>query len=112
MLSTRGGVAGEPVPEGGANGNPRGYGKIINISSLVAYQGESRSCLPERETWLIDRRSQRRRLRCGEARCPGDGQVLLERLGEQGGLRECYCSRVHCDRREYLCTVPVPTPKL
>lgn len=40
MLETRGGVAGEPVPEGGANGNPRGLGKIINISSLVAYQGE------------------------------------------------------------------------
>jgi 2-deoxy-D-gluconate 3-dehydrogenase len=40
MLESRGGVAGQPVPEGGADGNPRGYGKIINISSLVAYQGE------------------------------------------------------------------------
>lgn len=39
MLESRGGVAGEPVPEGGAAGNPRGFGKIINISSLVAYQG-------------------------------------------------------------------------
>lgn len=39
MLESRGGVAGEPVPEGGATGNPRGFGKIINISSLVAYQG-------------------------------------------------------------------------
>jgi hypothetical protein len=41
MLSSRGGVAGEAVPEGGAAGNPRGNGKIINISSLVAYQGTS-----------------------------------------------------------------------
>lgn len=41
MLSSRGGVAGEAVPEGGAAGNPRGNGKIINISSLVAYQGMS-----------------------------------------------------------------------
>jgi len=40
MLSSRGGVAGEAVPEGGAAGNPRGNGKIINISSLVAYQGD------------------------------------------------------------------------
>lgn len=39
MLSSRGGVNGEAVPEGGAEGNPRGHGKIINISSLVAYQG-------------------------------------------------------------------------
>lgn len=41
MLESRGGVAGQPVPEGGASGNPRGNGKIINISSLVAYQGTS-----------------------------------------------------------------------
>ncbi|WWC89503.1 2-deoxy-D-gluconate 3-dehydrogenase [Kwoniella dendrophila CBS 6074] len=39
MLESRGGVAGEPVPEGGVDANPRGRGKIINISSLVAYQG-------------------------------------------------------------------------
>lgn len=43
MLQSRGGVAGEPVPEGGAAGNSRGNGKIINISSLVAYQGRSSS---------------------------------------------------------------------
>jgi NAD(P)-dependent dehydrogenase (short-subunit alcohol dehydrogenase family) len=41
MLESRGGVAGQPVPEGGAAGNPRGAGKIINISSLVAFQGMS-----------------------------------------------------------------------
>lgn len=41
MLESRGGVAGQPVPEGGVAGNPRGNGKIINISSLVAYQGMS-----------------------------------------------------------------------
>ena len=39
MLESRGGVAGEAVPEGGAAGNPRGNGKIINVSSLVAFQG-------------------------------------------------------------------------
>ncbi|KAK8864232.1 hypothetical protein IAR55_001478 [Kwoniella newhampshirensis] len=39
MLESRGGVAGEEVPSGGAQGNPRGFGKIINISSLVAFQG-------------------------------------------------------------------------
>ncbi len=39
MLESRGGVAGEPVPSGGVAGNPRGNGKIINISSLVAFQG-------------------------------------------------------------------------
>jgi 2-deoxy-D-gluconate 3-dehydrogenase len=36
MLETRGGVAGEAVP---TTFNPKGNGKIINISSLVAYQG-------------------------------------------------------------------------
>jgi hypothetical protein len=40
MLESRGGVAGQPVPEGGVAGNPRGLGKIINVSSLVAFQGE------------------------------------------------------------------------
>lgn len=40
MLESRGGVAGQPVPEGGAAGNPRGFGKIINVSSLVAFQGK------------------------------------------------------------------------
>ncbi len=39
MLGSRGGVAGEPVPEGGVAGNPKGNGKIINVSSLVAFQG-------------------------------------------------------------------------
>ncbi|WWC70386.1 uncharacterized protein I206_104336 [Kwoniella pini CBS 10737] len=39
MLKSRGGVSGEDVPQGGVDGNPRGRGKIINISSLVAYQG-------------------------------------------------------------------------
>ncbi|WVN88137.1 2-deoxy-D-gluconate 3-dehydrogenase [Cryptococcus depauperatus CBS 7841] len=39
MLESRGGVAGEPAPEGGVAGNPRGLGKIINVSSLVAFQG-------------------------------------------------------------------------
>ena len=36
MLETRGGVAGEAVP---AEFNKNGNGKIINISSLVAFQG-------------------------------------------------------------------------
>lgn len=36
MLETRGGVAGHAVPE---SFNPRGNGKIINVSSLVAFQG-------------------------------------------------------------------------
>ncbi|KAK4058402.1 hypothetical protein OIO90_000560 [Microbotryomycetes sp. JL221] len=36
MLESRGGVAGEEAP---AQQNPRGRGKIINISSLVAFQG-------------------------------------------------------------------------
>lgn len=36
MLSTRGGINGEPVP---ATFNPRGRGKIINIASLCTYQG-------------------------------------------------------------------------
>ncbi|WVF71658.1 2-deoxy-D-gluconate 3-dehydrogenase [Kwoniella sp. CBS 6097] len=39
MLESRGGVAGETAPEGGVKSNPRGYGKIINVSSLVAFQG-------------------------------------------------------------------------
>ncbi|KAK4687882.1 hypothetical protein P7C73_g2239, partial [Tremellales sp. Uapishka_1] len=39
MLASRGGVSGETAPEGGVAGNPRGHGKIINVSSLVAYQG-------------------------------------------------------------------------
>jgi len=36
MLETRGGVAGEAVP---SEFNKNGNGKIINISSLVAFQG-------------------------------------------------------------------------
>jgi 2-deoxy-D-gluconate 3-dehydrogenase len=36
MLETRGGVAGQDAP---SSFNPLGNGKIINISSLVAYQG-------------------------------------------------------------------------
>lgn len=40
MLESRGGVAGEEVkPEGAADANPRGRGKIINVASLVSYQG-------------------------------------------------------------------------
>ncbi|KAJ9118954.1 hypothetical protein QFC24_005920 [Naganishia onofrii] len=40
MLESRGGVSGGPaVAEGAANSNPRGRGKIINIASLVSYQG-------------------------------------------------------------------------
>lgn len=40
MLESRGGVAGEEAkPEGSAESNPRGRGKIINISSLVSFQG-------------------------------------------------------------------------
>lgn len=40
MLESRGGVAGEdPKPSGAANSNPRGRGKIINVASLISYQG-------------------------------------------------------------------------
>ncbi|KAG8931623.1 hypothetical protein FRC03_003112 [Tulasnella sp. 419] len=40
MLASRGGVAGEPSPpEGAAEANPRGRGKIINVASLLSYQG-------------------------------------------------------------------------
>ena len=39
MLSSRGGITGEEKP---AQFNPRGQGKIINIASLVSYQGQSR----------------------------------------------------------------------
>jgi 2-deoxy-D-gluconate 3-dehydrogenase len=40
MLESRGGISGgAPVPEGAAESNPRGRGKIINISSLVSLQG-------------------------------------------------------------------------
>lgn len=40
MLESRGGVAGEEAkPEGAADSNPRGRGKIINVASLLSYQG-------------------------------------------------------------------------
>lgn len=40
MLESRGGVSGgEAVAEGAADSNPRGRGKIINIASLISYQG-------------------------------------------------------------------------
>ena len=40
MLESRGGVAGqEAKPEGAADSNPRGRGKIVNVASLVSYQG-------------------------------------------------------------------------
>jgi 2-deoxy-D-gluconate 3-dehydrogenase len=42
MLESRGGVSGgDPVEEGAADKNPRGRGKIINVASLVSFQGES-----------------------------------------------------------------------
>lgn len=41
MLESRGGVSGEePKPEGAAESNPRGRGKIINVASLVSFQGK------------------------------------------------------------------------
>jgi hypothetical protein len=44
MLESRGGVSGgEAVAEGAADSNPRGRGKIINIASLISYQGMSAS---------------------------------------------------------------------
>ena len=40
MLESRGGISGEEAkPEGAAEQNPRGRGKIVNIASLVSYQG-------------------------------------------------------------------------
>lgn len=40
MLESRGGVSGEEAkPEGAADSNPRGRGKIINVASLVSFQG-------------------------------------------------------------------------
>lgn len=40
MLESRGGVAGEEAkPEASADSNPRGRGKIINVASLLSYQG-------------------------------------------------------------------------
>lgn len=40
MLESRGGVAGEePKPAGAGDSNPRGRGKIVNVASLVSYQG-------------------------------------------------------------------------
>ena len=40
MLESRGGVSGGPaVEEGAGDKNPRGRGKIINVASLVSYQG-------------------------------------------------------------------------
>lgn len=40
MLESRGGVSGEEAkPEGAADSNPRGRGKIINVASLLSYQG-------------------------------------------------------------------------
>jgi 2-deoxy-D-gluconate 3-dehydrogenase len=40
MLESRGGVSGEESkPEGAADANPRGRGKIINVASLLSYQG-------------------------------------------------------------------------
>ncbi|KAI5455151.1 hypothetical protein NCC49_002420 [Naganishia albida] len=40
MLESRGGVSGgEAVANGAADSNPRGRGKIINIASLISYQG-------------------------------------------------------------------------
>lgn len=43
MLSTRGGVSGEEVPPqaSSADYEGRGRGKIINVASLLSYQGES-----------------------------------------------------------------------
>lgn len=40
MLASRGGIAGEePKPEGAGDANPRGRGKIVNVASLISYQG-------------------------------------------------------------------------
>ncbi len=40
MLASRGGVSGEEAPPAGAaDANPRGRGKIINVASLISFQG-------------------------------------------------------------------------
>ena len=40
MLQSRGGVSGEEAkPSGAADSNPRGRGKIINVASLISFQG-------------------------------------------------------------------------
>lgn len=41
MLESRGGVSGGPAMEqGAAEKNPRGKGSIINVASLVSFQGQ------------------------------------------------------------------------
>lgn len=40
MLATRGGVAGEEQPQQASGPYARGNGKIINIASLLSYQGK------------------------------------------------------------------------
>lgn len=99
MLESRGGVAGQAAPSGASN--PRGNGKIINISSLVAFQGGLNvpayaaakhgvqglvcSSLASMLYQLID-----------------VDQGILERLGGQGCQCQCHCSWLHLDRRGSL----------
>lgn len=71
MLASRGGVTGEDKP---ADFNPRGNGKIINIASLLSFQGELLCDMVDphisrhaNRTALIYRRSDCACIRCGQA---------------------------------------------
>lgn len=119
MLETRGGVAGQPVPEGGVAGNPRGFGKIINISSLVAFQGKRwrsitrTSLTPSGGLNVVAYAAAKHgvqgivSLPCCDApqlilfsSSPSADQGLLKRLGLEGRLRQRHRPWIHLDRRE------------
>lgn len=96
MLESRGGVAGQP-------GKPyKSNGKIIDISSLVAFQGGlnvvAYAAAKHGVQGIV---SKTLFLLLGTCPTnPPSGQGLFERLGFQGCQRERYRSRIHCYRHE------------
>lgn len=92
MLESRGGVAGAEGKEWKSNG------KIINISSLVAFQGGlnvvAYAAAKHGVQGIVSRRQPQER---GQLT---PGQIVLERLGGQGRQCQRHRTRVHRDGHE------------
>lgn len=104
MLQTRGGVAGQPVPE---SSNPRGNGKIINISSLVAFQGGLNVVAYAAAKHGVQGIVSIEAVSKSHSDILAD-QSLLEWLGSEGCERQCHRSGIHLDG----CECPRSLPKM
>lgn len=103
MLATRGGISGEEKP---AQFNPLGNGKIINIASLVSYQGQFRAT-PNRspscsanQLASSDRRIDCSCVCCCQARCPRRREWCPS-PSESASALTCHCSKTRALSNEW-----------